>query len=618
MSIPAHKELRNIAIIAHVDHGKTTLVDALLQQAGTFASHENVAERMMDSMDLERERGITIAAKNTAIYYKDYKINIVDTPGHSDFGGEVERILSMVDGAIVLVDAAEGPLPQTRFVLQKALQKGIKFFVLVNKVDRKDARPQEVINAVFNLLIELGAPDEQCDFQYVYAVAREGKAFEKLEDWENTKDIRLIFDKIIELLPPPKLPTHDKAQMLVANLTHSDYFGRLAIGRLNSGKLQKGQLMSVISENEAGENVAKQFKIQHLFTYWGLKQYPVDEIKAGDIAVIGGMDECALGDSIVEMPTGQTPREERWDPVSLALPRLRVDPPTLRVEWYVNNSPLAGREGEHVTSRKLRERLEKEILLNPSLKLEIDDGVQDCFKLMGRGELQMAILAETMRREGYEMSMGMPQILLREIDGVTQEPMELAILDIPVFSQGSITQMFQVRKGLLQNIIPIGDDRLRLEFLIPTRGLIGLRSRFLTETKGEGLFNIQSAGYEPMKGEIEHRKNGCLVSDRDGESNTYALDKTQERGVLFIGTAVQVYEGMIVGENAKENDLWVNVVRTKQLTNFRTVNKDEAMVLSPPRTVTIEGGLEWIRGDELLEITPKNIRLRKRNLKQTR
>jgi GTP-binding protein len=618
MKIPAHKELRNIAIIAHVDHGKTTLVDQLLAQAGTFASHESVSERVMDSMDLERERGITIAAKNTAIYYKDFKINIVDTPGHSDFGGEVERILSMVDGAIVLVDAAEGPLPQTRFVLSKALQKGIKFFVLINKVDRKDARPQEVINAVFNLLIELDAPEEQCDFQYIYAIAREGKAFAKLEERESTNHLRLIFDKVVELLPPPRLPEHNKASLLVANLSHSDYFGRLAIGRLNSGKLQKGQFVAITSLNEKGETVAKTFKIQHLFTYWGLKQVPVDEVTAGDIAVVGGMEECALGDSIVEMPTAQTPREERWDPITYAIPRPKVDAPTLRVEWYVNNSPLAGREGEHVTSRKLRERLEKEILTNPSLKLEIEDANQDCFKVMGRGELQMAILAETMRREGYEMAMGQPQILMKEVDGVTHEPMETAILDIPLFAQGSITQMFQMRKGLLQNISPIGDDRLRLEFLIPTRGLIGLRSRFLTETKGEGLFNIQSAGYEPVKGEIEHRKNGCLVSDRDGESNTYALNSTQERGVLFIGHGAQVYEGMIVGENAKDNDLWVNVIRTKQLTNFRTVNKDDAIVLSPPRIVTLEGGLEWIRDDELLEITPKNIRLRKRKLKQQR
>jgi GTP-binding protein len=617
MNTPTHNQLRNIAIIAHVDHGKTTLVDALLQQAGTFASHESVSERVMDSMDLERERGITIAAKNTAIHYKDVKINIVDTPGHSDFGGEVERILSMVDGALVLVDAAEGPLPQTRFVLQKALQQGIKFFVVINKVDRKDARPQEVINAVFNLLIELDAPEELCDFQYVYAVARDGKAFEKLEDWETTQDLKIIFEKIIELLPPPKSAPHDKAALLVANLTHSEYFGQLAIGKLNSGKLVKGQFMSMVGVDEQGKTTSKTFKVQHLFTYLGLKQIPVEEVNAGDIAVVGGMENCCLGDSLVEMPTAQTAKEDRWDPITYALPRLKVDAPTLRVEWYVNNSPLAGREGEHVTSRKLRERLEKEILLNPSLKLEITEGVQDCFPLMGRGELQMAILSETMRREGYEFALGQPQILFKEIDGSTHEPMELAILDVPVFAQGSVTQMFQTRKGQLQHIQPIGNDRLRLEFLIPTRGLIGLRSRFLTETKGEGLFNIQSAGYEPFKGEIDHRKNGALVSDRDGDTNSYALDHVQERGVLFVGNAVKTYEGMIVGECAKDNDLWVNVCRTKQLTNFRTVNKDAAIVLSPPREITIEYGLEWIRNDELMEITPKNIRLRKRKLKQS-
>ncbi len=609
-------KLRNVAIIAHVDHGKTTLVDELLKQSGTFRDNESVAERAMDSMDLERERGITIAAKNTAIRYGDYKINIVDTPGHADFGGEVERILGMVDGCCLLVDAAEGPLPQTRFVLEKALKRGLKVLVVINKVDRGDARPQEVLSEVFNLFIDLDATEEQCDFPYIFAVAREGKAFKTLEEHETATTLTPLFDEIVRFMPPPAVNPKGKLQMLVSNLGYSDYLGRLAIGRVTSGGIAVGQTVAIIGVKPGGkEPRVKNLRVQALFSYHGLKQVPVESGICGDIVVLAGVDEVELGDSIVEVPNAKS--EEKWEPISLALPRLVIDEPTLKVEWMVNSSPLAGQEGDHVTSSKLKERLHRELRLNVALRLQETDSA-DKFVIMARGELQVAILAETMRREGYEFSIGQPQIMFREIDGVLCEPMEHAILDVPMFSQGTITQMFQIRKGLLQNITSRNADRVRLEFLIPSRGLIGLRSKFLTETKGEGLLNFSSAGYEPLKGDLVHRLNGSLVSDRAGESNAYALETLQERGILFIGIQTKVYEGMIIGENAKENDLNVNPVKTKQLTNFRTVNKDDAIVLTPPRYVTIENALEWIREDELLEVTPKSIRARKRILSKNR
>ncbi len=609
--------IRNIAIIAHVDHGKTTLVDELLKQAGTFRTNENVADRMMDSMDLERERGITIAAKNTAVLYKDYKINIVDTPGHADFGGEVERILSMVDGACLLVDAAEGPLPQTRFVLRKAMEQGLRIMVIINKVDRGDARPEEVLNEVFNLFIDLEASDEQCDFPYLFAIARDGKAFVNLADRETTTDLTALFEKIIEFMPAPKVDRAGKLQMLISNVSYSDYLGRLAIGRIKSGHLKVGEYASVIGENEKGEQTSSPMKIQALFTYHGLKQVPADEVDAGDIAVLAGMTEVSLGDTVAGAPDPQTPANQKWDPKSLALPRIRVDEPTLKVEWYVNTSPFAGKDGQHVTSRKIRERLEKETLTNVALRFQETDS-PDRFLMMGRGELQMAILAETLRREGYEFALGQPQILYKEENGVKMEPVELAILDVPAFSQGTITQIFQQRKGILQNIVNRGSGRVRLEIKIPARGLIGLRSKFMTETRGEGLFNVISAGYEAYKGDVPHRLLGALVSDRTGESNAYAMESLQERGVLFIGIQTPVYEGMIVGECAKDNDLDLNVCKAKQLTNFRTVNKDDAIVLTPPRLMTIERGLEWIAEDELLEITPKSIRGRKKVLEKNR
>lgn len=616
MTVLDSSKIRNVAIIAHVDHGKTTLVDGLLKQAGTFRDNEAVAERAMDTMDIERERGITISAKNTAIIYGDHKINIVDTPGHADFGGEVERILGMVDGCCLLVDAAEGPLPQTRFVLEKALKRGLKVLVVINKVDRGDARPLEVLDEVFNLFIDLDATEEQCDFPYIFAVAREGKAFKTLEEHESSTSFIPLFDEIVRFMPAPKVDPHGKLRMLVSNLGYSDYLGRLAIGRITSGTIKVGQAAAIIGVKPGTkEPKAKSLRVQALFSYHGLKQVPVEFGIAGDIVVLAGVDEVELGDSIVEAPGGKS--EEKWDPISLALPRLEIDEPTLKVEWMVNTSPLAGLEGDHVTSSKLRERLRRELRLNVALRLEETDSA-DKFVILARGELQVAILAETMRREGYEFSIGQPQIMFKEIDGVMCEPMEHAILDVPMFSQGSITQMFQMRKGLLQNITSRNAGRVRLEFLIPSRGLIGLRSKFLTETKGEGLLNFSSAGYEPLKGDLVHRANGSLVSDRAGESNAYALETLQERGILFIGIQTKVYEGMIIGENAKENDLNVNCVRTKQLTNFRTVNKDDAIVLTPPRVVTIETALEWIREDELLEVTPKTIRARKRILTKNR
>jgi GTP-binding protein len=607
------QHLRNVAIIAHVDHGKTTLVDGLLKQAGTFRSNEAVADRVMDSGDLEKERGITITAKNTAVILNEYKINIVDTPGHADFGGEVERILAMVDGACLLVDAAEGPLPQTRFVLRKALAQGLKVMVVINKVDRPDARPQAVLDEVFNLFIDLEANDEQADFPVIYAIARDGKAAERLEDVEHSKDLMPLFKKIIEFVPAPKVDQSAKTKMLISNLGYSDYLGRLAIGRVSSGNLKVGSQAAVIGLNAKGENTVKQMKITGLFTYHGLRQAPAEEVTGGDIAVLSGIDEISLGDSVVEVADPQVvPLAERWDPISLVMVRPKIDEPTLAMEWAVNNSPMAGREGEHVTSRKLRDRLIRETMTNVALRF-METESPDRFIVMGRGEFQMAILAEQMRREGFEFALGQPRILNKEIDGVTHEPMELAVLDVPEFSQGTITQMFQIRKGLLQNIVNRG-GRVRLEILIPSRGLIGLRSRFMTETRGEGLFNFISAGFEPLRGDIPHRLVGCLVSDRAGDANSYSLESLQDRGVMFIGHGAQVYEGMVLGENARPGDLWINVTKAKQLTNFRTVNKDDAIVLTPPRVVTLERGIEWITEEEILEVTPKNIRARKKIL----
>jgi len=609
------ENIRNIAIIAHVDHGKTTLVDGLLKQSGTFRENEAVSDRVMDSGDLERERGITITAKNTAIIYKDFKINIVDTPGHSDFGGEVERILSMVDGACLLVDAAEGPLPQTRFVLRKALERNLKLIVVINKIDRHDARPEEVLNEVFDLFIDLEATDEQCDFPVVYTVAREGKAWTNLADAMERKESSLIplFEKITSHMPCPAVQPAGKVQLLIANLSYSDYLGRLAIGRLQAGILRNGAPLALVYEKD-GQNVAKNIRSSASFTYHGLKQVPADEIIAGDIAVVSvGSEEIAIGDTIVGLPDASVAREDRWEALSLALPRIHVEEPTLQIEWRVNDSPFAGLEGEHVTSRKLRERLEKETMTNVALKFQETEN-PDRFILKGRGEFQMSILAEQMRREGYEFAIAQPQILMRVEDGKKMEPIELAILDVPEFSQGPITQMFQQRKGLLQNIVNKGTGRVRLEIRIPSRGLIGVRNRFLTETKGAGLFNFLSDGWEEYRGDFPGRGTGALVADRNGESNDYSLVTIQERGTLFVGGGVKVYEGMVIGENAKENDLWVNPVRSKQLTNFRTVNKDEAIVIVPPKPVTIERGLEWIEEDELIEVTPKHIRARKKSL----
>ena len=614
MNISAEK-IRNIAIIAHVDHGKTTLVDGLLKQSGTFRTNESVADRVMDSGDLEKERGITITAKNTAILYKDYKINIVDTPGHADFGGEVERILSMVDGCCLLVDAAEGPLPQTRFVLRKAMDQGLKVVVVINKIDRQDARPQEVLDEVFNLFIDLEATDEQCDFPVVYAIAREGKAFKELSGRELATDLSPLFDQIIETVPPPTILEGGKFRMIVANLGYSEYLGRLAIGRVREGRVRPNEPLALVYEDATTlEQKGKPVRVTGIFTFMGLAQVPTESMNAGDIGVVAlGDQEVRIGDSLVALPDSTVSAANKWDPVSLALPRIRVEAPTLQIEWRVNDSPFAGKEGTHVTSRKLRDRLLKETMTNVALQFHETDS-PDRFMLKGRGEFQMAILSEQMRREGYEFALGQPVILMKTEKGVVFEPMELAVLDVPEFAQGAITQMFQKRKGVLQNIINRGLGRARLEIKIPSRGLIGVRNRFLTETKGAGLFNFMSIGYEEHRGEIPQRTNGALVCDRAGDSNAYSLESLQERGILFIGHAVPCYEGMVIGENAKPQDLWVNPVKAKQLTNFRTVNKDDAIVLSPPKTMTIERGLEWIADDEIMEITPTSIRARKKFL----
>ncbi len=604
-----YEDMRNVAIVAHVDHGKTTLVDAMLKQAGTFRDNENVRDRVMDSMDLEKERGITIAAKNTALYYDNCKINVVDTPGHSDFGAEVQRILSMVDGVVLLVDAAEGPLPQTRYVLSKALEMGLKSILVINKVDRKDARAQEVLDEVFSLYIDLGADDEQCDFPTLFAIGKDGIASYDADKVQEKSDLKDLFHCILNHIPSPKFPKDQPLQMLVSNLGYSEYLGRLAIGRVIAGQLEKNTRIAHAYLDSEGEEKIKYFKVQALFTYEGLEQKEVDSVQAGDIAILAGIDEVNIGDSLVDEGDGRDKEAVK----KLILDRIPIDEPTLQVEFIVNNSPFAGKEGKHVTSRKIRERLEKEAYTNVALRFQ-ETNEPDRFLLKARGELQISIVAETMRREGYEFALGQPQILTKEVDGKLCEPIEWAILDIPSFAQGRITQMLQERKGLLHNIEHKGADRLRLTFRIPARGLIGLRSQFLTETCGEGLFNISSAGFEEHKGAIPTRSNGSLIADRQGESNSYALENLQERGILFIKGQTPVYEGMIIGENARTGDLNVNPCKTKQLTNFRTVNKDDAIVLTPPRAITIESGLEWMADDELLEVTPESLRLRKKQL----
>jgi GTP-binding protein len=588
--------IRNIAIIAHVDHGKTTLVDAMLRQSGTFRENEQVRERVMDSMDLERERGITIMAKNTAVRYRDVKINIVDTPGHADFGGEVERVLKMVDGVMLLVDAAEGCLPQTRFVLRKALEARLPAIAVVNKIDRGDARPAEVVDEIYELFLDLDANDEQIDFPILYAVSRDGTAKRKLED--NSENLQPLFDQIVASIPAPRELRNDSLQLLVANLDYNDYVGRLAIGRIFSGEIKIGDQITVVKPDRSTHKT----KVSQLYVFEGLKRESVERASFGEIVALAGIENINIGDTITSTDNPQP------------LPSIAVDEPTIAMIFGVNNSPFAGREGKFVTSRQLKERLDKEILGNVAIRVE-DTESPDQFKVSGRGELQLAILIEMMRREGYELQVSKPEAITRKVDGETLEPIEAVVVDCPDEFIGVITEALGRRKGQMTKMVNHGTGRVRLEFEAPSRGLIGFRNEFLTETKGTGLLNTMFLRWGEWQGAMRGRSTGSLVADRMGETTTYALYNLQERGTLFIRPNTKVYEGMIVGENARAVDLDVNAIKEKKLTNMRASGADEAMRLVPVKDLSLEEALEFISNDELVEVTPKSIRLRKRVLK---
>ena len=589
------KKIRNIAIIAHVDHGKTTLVDAMLRQSGTFREHEQVRERVMDSMDLERERGITIMAKNTAVRYRDVKINIVDTPGHADFGGEVERVLKMVDGVMLLVDAAEGCLPQTRFVLRKALEARLPAIAVVNKIDRSDARPAEVVNEIYELFLDLDATDEQIEFPILYAVSREGTAKQKLEEQSN--NLQPLFDQIVETIPAPRELRADSLQLLVANLDYNDYVGRLAIGRIFSGEIKVGDQIVVVKPDRTTHKT----KVSQLYVFEGLKREPVDKAGFGEIVALAGIENINIGDTITSVDNPHP------------LPSIAVDEPTIAMIFGVNNSPFAGREGKFVTSRQLKERLDKEILGNVAIRVE-DTESPDQFKVSGRGELQLAILIEMMRREGYELQVSKPEAITRHVDAQVLEPIEAVVVDCPDEFIGVITEALGRRKGQMTKMINHGTGRVRLEFEAPSRGLIGFRNEFLTETKGTGLLNTMFLRWGEWLGPMRGRATGSLVADRTGDTTTYALFNLQERGTLFVRPGTKVYEGMIIGENARAVDLDVNAVKEKKLTNMRASTADEAMRLVPPKELSLEQALEFIADDELVEVTPQSIRLRKRVL----
>ncbi|MEO5987588.1 MAG: translational GTPase TypA [Candidatus Eisenbacteria bacterium] len=589
------EDLRNIAIIAHVDHGKTTLVDKLLWQSGIFRENQEVVERVMDSNDLEREKGITILAKNTAVWFGNIKINIVDTPGHADFGGEVERTLKMVDGVLLLVDASEGPLPQTRFVLKKALELRLTPIVVINKIDRKDARVQEVLNEVYDLFIDLDASEDQLEFPVLYTIAREGIC--RLEPEGPDHQLKPLFEQIVKSIPAPRYDPEAPLQMLILNLAYSDYVGRLAIGRIINGSIKNRQDVMLIRRD--GTQVKS--RVTNLYTYEGLERTEVQEIGPGDIVALAGFDEVHIGETVTDP---ENPR---------ALPPVLVDEPTVSMMFSVNNSPFAGTEGKYVTSRNIGERLERELLTNVSIKVEQGE-TPDQFKVSGRGELQMAILIEMMRREGFELSVGKPEVITREVNGKREEPMERLVIDCPEEFVGVVTQKIGTRKGRMVNMVNHGTGRVRLEFRIPSRGLIGFRNQFLTDTRGTGLLNHLFDGYEPWMGEIPHRMTGALVSDRMGKVTAYAIEHVQDRGDIFVEPTERVYEGMIVGENSREQDMDVNVVKEKKLTNMRSAGADDAARLVPVHRKSLEQALEWVREDELLEVTPNSLRLRKRVL----
>jgi GTP-binding protein len=594
---PVHNQaIRNIAIIAHVDHGKTTLVDAMLRQSGIFRDNEEVAERVMDSNELERERGITILAKTTGVRYGGVKINIVDTPGHSDFGGEVERALKMVDGVMLLVDASEGPLPQTRYVLMKALEAKLPPIVVINKIDRADARIQEVLNEVYDLFIDLDATEDQIDFPVIYTNAKAGIAKSAPED--NSTDLRPLFDSIIKNIPAPVGNPDAVLQLLVANLDYSDYLGRLAIGRVFSGVLKYGDEVAIAKLDGSLHNT----RITKLYSFEGLKR--VDETigKPGDILAIAGVEGITIGETIT---SAENPKP---------LPNVQIDEPTISMVFTINTSPFAGREGQYVTSRNLRDRLDKELLTNVSIRVE-EAGGPDAFKVMGRGELQLAILIEMMRREGFELMVGKPEILTKTVGGKLLEPIELLVIDCPEAFVGVVIEKLGGRKGKMAKMVNHGSGRVRMEFHVPSRGLIGLRSEMMTDTKGTAIMNSLFHGYIDWQGEIPTRPTGALVSDRPGKTTGHAIFNLQERGEMFVTPGIEVYEGMIIGENARDADLNVNIVKEKKLTNMRASTADEAIRLVPPRIMNLEQAIEFIRDDEFVEVTPQSIRLRKKILK---
>jgi GTP-binding protein len=588
------EQIRNIAIIAHVDHGKTTLVDAMLWQSGVFRANQEVAERVMDSNDLEREKGITILAKNTAVRFGEVKINIVDTPGHADFGGEVERTLKMVDGVLLLVDASEGPLPQTRFVLRKALELGLPPIVVINKIDRKDARVKEVLDEIYDLFIDLDAHMEQLEFPVLYTIAREGVC--RLTPDGPNQPLKPLFDEIVRSIPAPKFDPEMPLQMLILNLDYSDYVGRLAVGRVVNGNIRTKQDVMLVRAD--GRQVKS--RVTNLYAFEGLERAEVQEAGPGDIVALAGFEEVHIGETVTD-PDDPRP-----------LPPVLVDEPTVSMVFSVNASPFAGQEGKYVTSRNLKDRLERELLTNVSLKVEPGE-TPDAFVVSGRGELQMAILVEMMRREGFELAVSKPEVITRDVSGVRQEPMERLVIDCPEEFVGVVTQKIGSRRGRMMNMVNHGTGRVRLEYRIPSRGLIGFRSQFLTDTRGTGLLNHLFDGWEPWTGDIPHRTTGALVADRAGKVTPYAIEHVQDRGEIFVETNDRVYEGMIVGENSREQDIDVNMVREKKLTNMRSVGED-ALRLVPVHRLSLEQSLEWIRDDELLEVTPTSLRLRKRVL----
>ncbi|EGS39962.1 MULTISPECIES: translational GTPase TypA [unclassified Veillonella] len=584
------ENLRNVAIIAHVDHGKTTLVDALLKQSHIFRDNEKVAERVMDSNDLERERGITILSKNTAVMHNDVKINIVDTPGHADFGGEVERVLNMVDGVLLLVDSFEGPMPQTKYVLRKALEQGLKPIVVINKIDRPDQRVHEVEDEVLELFMELEADDDQLDFPVVYASARDGIAKASMED--DSTDMTALFDVLIKEIPAPQGDIDGPLQFMVTTLDYDDFVGKIAVGRIVRGRMKTNQQVVLMN----GESTRKG-KIGRVYTYNGLNRVETDEAGMGDIIAFVGIDDINIGETVADAENPE------------ALPTISIDEPTLSMMFSVNNSPFAGREGDYVTSRHLRDRLFKEVETNVSMRVEETDS-PDSFKVSGRGELHLAVLIETMRREGYELQVGKPRVIFKDINGQKCEPLEHLTIDVPQEFMGAVMENLGVRKAELINMVELA-GYLRMEFVVPARGLIGFRAQFLTATKGNGIMNHVFHGYAPYKGDIPGRTRGALVAFEDGETTPYGLNSVQDRGTLFLGANVPVYTGQVIGENARENDMDVNPNKKKHVTNMRSSSSDEAVRLTPPRIFSLEQALEWINDDELVEVTPENIRMRK-------